>query len=205
MMRNIKFFETICIKDGQLINADMHNERIIKTLNKFFPQRLHFNINIKQFVRLPSYLNKEQLVKCRFIYDADSIDIEYEKYLYRDIRTLRLVEANIEYDYKYYNRDCFKELKERYREDEIIIVKGGFITDTTFSNLVFEKGNRLYTPATYLLNGIMRQNLLKKGIICEAKITKDNIYTFDAIILINAMNNIDTLYKIPINHDTIIM
>ncbi len=204
MMDNILFFETICIKDGVLINADLHNQRIAITMSKFFSRRI--SIDVRNFIRIPTHLLGERLIKCRFIYDANSINVEYEKYEYRIIRRLRLVEANIEYNYKYYDRICFDKIREKYNEeDEVIITKNNFITDTTFSNIVFRKKDKLYTPNTYLLNGIMRQNLLRKGLINEIKITKDDIHNFDEIILINSMNDIDTQYCITINSENIIM
>ncbi len=55
--------------------------------------------------------------------------------------------------------------------DDIIITKNGNITDSSFSNLVFESSDgALFTPETYLLEGgTKRKFLLKNGIIREKK------------------------------------
>jgi 4-amino-4-deoxychorismate lyase len=48
------------------------------------------------------------------------------------------------------------------KTEEIIIVKNNCITDTSYTNLLFLKDEKWYTPSTYLLNGVMRQHLLKE-------------------------------------------
>ena len=84
------------------------------------------------------------------------------------------------------------------KAEEIIIVKNNHITDTSFSNLLFLKGKDWFTPATYLLNGVQRQHLLKKKKIKEAEITLQNIREFSHFQLINSMNDFDDMFIYPI-------
>jgi 4-amino-4-deoxychorismate lyase len=44
--------------------------------------------------------------------------------------------------------------------DDIIIVRNGFVTDASYANLIFRKGDEWFTPATFLLAGTMRAFLL---------------------------------------------
>jgi 4-amino-4-deoxychorismate lyase len=98
----------------------------------------------------------------------------------------------IEYSYKYENRERLNELKERRQDcDEIMIVKNGCITDTSFSNLVFYDGKKYLTPAQPLLNGTKRKLLLQQGWISEATIKPEDLNNFQHCGLINAMLNKD--------------
>ena len=60
----------------------------------------------------------------------------------------RLIEDNkISYSYKYTTRGSLNELlTKRERYDEILIVKKGFITDTSYSNIIFFDGIKWLTP-----------------------------------------------------------
>ena len=79
-------------------------------------------------------------------------------------------------------------LDQRAGCDDILIVRDGRITDTSFSNVVFEDaGGGLYTPDTCLLKGTRRESLLDAGIIRECPITVDDIRRFRKVLLVNAM------------------
>ena len=78
-----------------------------------------------------------------------------------------------------------------YESDDVLIVKNGFVTDTSFSNVVFRQDDRLFTPDTFLLNGCKRQELISKGTIEERKISLDDIKSYQCCYLINAMLDIE--------------
>ncbi|NHW58601.1 aminotransferase class IV, partial [Escherichia coli] len=80
------------------------------------------------------------------------------------------------------------QLKENSNASEVIITQNGHITDTTFSNLIFLKNGEWFTPKSYLLNGVQRQNLLQKRRVKEAEITLDNLSKYSYFKIINAMN-----------------
>jgi 4-amino-4-deoxychorismate lyase len=80
---------------------------------------------------------------------------------------------------------------------EIIIVKSGYITDSSFSNLVFEKSGYLHTPETPLLAGVQRENLLNQGIITPKKINLKTVHEYENIYLINALLSIEQGIKLP--------
>jgi 4-amino-4-deoxychorismate lyase len=76
--------------------------------------------------------------------------------------------------------------------DDILIVKDGYITDTSFSNIVFFDGEKWVTPARPLLRGTMRESLLKRNLIGEENITVDDLNKIKEARLINAMLPLET-------------
>ena len=98
----------------------------------------------------------------------------------------------LDYSFKYADRTEWNALLEQKTGcDDILIVKNGYITDTSFSNVVFENETGLFTPSTYLLAGTKRQSLLQKGIIKEAEISIENIGLYSKLYLINTMIDIE--------------
>ena len=82
--------------------------------------------------------------------------------------------------------------------DEVIIVKDGYITDTSYTNLCFFDGTTWFTPDTPLLPGTMRQRLLDQGIIKEKSIPLSDLNKYQSISLINAMMDLGELV-IPVS------
>ena len=145
-------------------------------------------IDLQQVIQIPSDI-KKGLYKCRVSYSKEIKTIEFELYVPRTIKSLRLIEANtIFYNYKYTNRGRLNELlTKRERFDEILIVKNGYITDTSYSNIIFFDGTQWFTPSTPLLQGTMRSSLLKNNVIAEMKIKVADLKQFKKARLINAM------------------
>ena len=104
--------------------------------------------------------------------------------------SLKLVEDNtIEYAYKFTDRKRIDKLTATRGEfNDILIIKDGMVTDTSYANVVFKDfyGNWL-TPSTYLLPGTRRANLLKHKLIIEASIAYKDINKYSEVRLINAM------------------
>lgn len=193
-MNNNLFVETIKVCDGMFYNLPLHLERMNRTSNNFFATSIPLLDNSLSIP--PVY--KKGLVKCRLIYSDVLHKVEFSHYQFRKISNISIVEDNeINYEYKALNRERFDRLKTN-NTDEILIVKNGYITDTSFSNVVFEKKNGLYIPDTYLLNGTKRRDLLQQGIIREAQITINDLKDYDRMYLINAMIDIEDNISINI-------
>ena len=73
------------------------------------------------------------------------------------------------------------------------------MTDTSFTNVVFESDKGLFTPSTYLLPGTKRQTLLKERVIKEKVIRIEDIEDYRKLYLINAMMGIEDNISIPIS------
>jgi 4-amino-4-deoxychorismate lyase len=71
--------------------------------------------------------------------------------------------------------------------DDILIVKRGFVTDSSYSNIAFKKGQHWYTPWSALLKGTMRAYLLERNLIRLEDIRIEDLHTFQYFKLINAM------------------
>jgi 4-amino-4-deoxychorismate lyase len=90
------------------------------------------------------------------------------------VNSLKLVDVCSDFDYhlKFADRSALNSLRELRGDcDEILIVKNGYITDTSYSNVVFTDGQHFVAPSTFLLPGTMRASLLNWGLITEATIT----------------------------------
>jgi len=197
MKKNI-FVETLRIENEIIYNFDAHKERIFKTSFSHYGTKLELN---KDIFSIPPQLHNEK-IKCRIFYSSEILTVEYHPYHSKSIRFLRLVEDNnIEYNYKFADRDSLNILYEQRNDaDDIIIVKNENITDSSFSNLVFEDfDGELFTPKTYLLAGTKRNFLLKTGVIKEKNITVRNISSYKKVYLINALLDIADDISVPVD------
>lgn len=191
-----RFIETIKIENGKAKNLFYHQKRMNKTIKDFFGAKI-----FPDLATLISNQNfdKNKLLKCRILYSKGIHEIQVEEYKKKIIKRIKAVECNtIVYNYKYENRNELKALLSAAETDEIIIIKNGEVTDTSYSNLVFEKNNNLLTPANPLLKGTKRQKLIDEGIIREEKVLCDNIKNFDFFYMINSMLDLEESNKLPI-------
>lgn len=131
-----------------------------------------------------------ELFKARVVYGEHGVEaVEYAPYTMRKIASLQVVtDETIEYNFKSTNRSRLNALSARKGNcDEIIIVKHGLVTDTSFTNLAIYNGSHWITPKQPLLLGTKRASLLEHGIIQEADITLQDLKNAQSIRLFNAM------------------
>ena len=179
---------------------DLHQQRLERTFNFFKEKNI---LHIKNIIN--NYIEKQDIssidtYKLRLLYNLDANhSIQITPYQTPKIEQFSLIEDNdIEYSLKSTNRTIFDHLKSR-ASGEIIIVKNSFITDTSFSNVIFLKNNVWYTPKTYLLNGIQRQHLIASNHVQEADIQASDINSYSHIKIINALNPIENSFTYPID------
>lgn len=189
------FIESIRIQNYKAHLLDLHQKRVNTTLTKWEAKAW---LNLEQIVRNLD-IQEAGLFKLRIVYDIEgNYSTRLVPYVFNKIESFELVQDNlIDYTYKYENRKALDALKKQAKATEIVIVKNNCITDTSFSNLIFKKEEEWYTPSTYLLNGVQRQNLLHEGIIKEAEITPENLEQFSHFRLINAMNPFNQGFTYP--------
>lgn len=189
------FLETVCVKNGMIQNEAYHRNRMKRTADEHgFSAPL-----FPDLVKLIPKKLKPLKVKCRMVYGETIRDISFTAYIPRQIGSLKLVEIDeLDYSYKYEDRTSLTELLSHKGScDDILIVQQGFVTDTSYSNVVFEKQGKFFTPDTYLLNGTKRQQLLADGIVSEMPISVDEIDEFDTLYLINAMLGVEDGVCLP--------
>jgi 4-amino-4-deoxychorismate lyase len=178
--------ESIYLKDGLFRNLHYHEKRMQRAWRELF--------NKTELIDLTGYLNSlsfpaKGIVKTRVIYDTEVRQVEFVPYQVKPVRSLQLISSDaINYVHKLMNRTDLHQLYDkRGGADDILIVKDGFITDSSYANVAFKKGNEWYTPQHCLLNGTMRQYLLDQGMIKEAMINDKNFVAYESVKLINAM------------------
>lgn len=188
--------ETIRVVDGCFVNLDAHLRRMEESSRELYGIERRFSLDN---TAVPLEMRKGR-VKCRIRYDGCAEKIEYVPYGPKQVRSLRLVECNgIDYHLKFADRSGLKNLLSRKGGcDEILIVREGLITDTSYSNVVLTDGKRFVTPDSFLLNGCRRRQLLAQGMIQEGQITPDDLAKFTALHLINAMLDLGEVV-VPIN------
>lgn len=187
-----RFIETIRVKDGVPVNLAYHAERMNRTRRHFWPGCKETGVH----GLLPEDALPGGLQKVRVVYGEVGIETcEVEPYSIRCIRTVKVVECDgIDYAWKSTDRSLLTALRDGAKGfDEIVIVKNGCVTDTSYSNLCFYDGTAWFTPDTPLLRGTMRQRLLDRGAIREARILRSDIPYFPKFALINAMMDLGDL------------
>ena len=70
--------------------------------------------------------------------------------------------------------------------DNILIVKGGYLSDSHSANIILFDGKRFYTPARPLLRGTKRAYLIAKGLAFEADLAPASLGEFREIHIVNA-------------------
>ncbi len=181
-----EFVETIRVVDGEPQALDAHQERMNRTLARFAPDMVG---------RLRIEMNKvvcgAGVWKVRIVYAPSLGLVRYEAapYQMKMIRTLQLVSCDdIDYSFKSTDRSVLAALHEmRGDADEVIIVKNGELTDTSYANLAIWNGSRWLTPERPLLCGTMRSRLIESGVLSTARLTPGDVATDTPIAIFNAM------------------
>lgn len=192
-------FETISIRDGLAEHLPWHQDRMEASIQALYGKRSDFSL--AEIIRVPAEACQGQF-RCRIDYDTVISRIDFQPYLLKEINTLKMIDDNeIDYSYKYNNRDRIDELfGNRGSADDILIVKNGFITDSSTANIIFNDGRRWLTPSMPLLEGTCRARLLDLGIIYEARIKNTDLHLYKEARLINAMRNPEYSATIPVGN-----
>jgi 4-amino-4-deoxychorismate lyase len=191
------FIESIRVEHRRLMHLEWHERRMQQTL--FHHYGLNPEVNLSTAIQLPDELDG-RVYKCRVEYGTSIEHISFTLYEPKQVKTLRLVNDDaIEYAFKYTDRSAIEALLEqRMGADDILIVRQGCLTDTSFSNIALLREGEWYTPDTFLLNGTCRQRLLAEGVIREARITVNDLEHYSEIRLINALLDWEKLSSVSI-------
>lgn len=180
-----RFIETMRVSGSRIENVSYHNRRMNLTRQHFRPGCQPVDL-AKEFTLTPEH----EGFKARVVYDGSGIiEKSLTPYSMRKIRTLRIVDGgDIDYRFKSADRSALNRLMEQRGEcDDIIIVKNGLLTDTSFTNVALFDGVQWLTPRCPLLKGTRRAALLDNGQISEADIPLSSLRKFSRIRLFNAM------------------
>lgn len=191
-----RFIESIQLKDGQLKHLSLHLKRMERTIQAYYHKSILFD---KKVIEKAAKDYSKGIFKCRIVYTQQIEEITITPYQIRLIKSLQLVDSQLDYTLKYEDRTTLNRLfQQRGHCDDVVIAKDGLITDGSYTNLAFFDGKNWFTPTTPLLKGIQREVLLTQGIIKERIIRKGDLLKFQKVKLFNAMMDWEVAPTVPI-------
>ena len=190
-------FESICVLDGTIQNAEYHQQRFEKSYHTFYGRPPKYGLF--DSISIPTQFSNGK-VKLRISYNKRRKSVAFSNYIEKTITSLKLIADNqIDYSLKYQKRAVINNLyRQRNGCDDVLIVKNDMITDSSYSNIIFFDGNNWVTSNTPLLEGTMRRKLIQQNIIDAIPISTKDLKQFEAFQLINAMIGFDEDQKISI-------
>lgn len=199
-----RFIESVCVHNGQVERAEYHLRRIERSLRDHYGKG---GVNLFwpwfEGVQFPP----TGVFKWRFEYGKKGIlKSELIPYQRVPVSSLKMVVGDdLSYDYKYADRSGIDDLfMQRGRADDILIVKNGYLSDTSYANVVLWNGRDWHTPLQPLLKGTRRASLLDSGQITASNIAADRVWEYKRLRLINAMLPFSEIAEITITKDTLL-
>ena len=191
-------FESICVENYQIKLSEFHQKRMDNSYLKLFNVKNKWSIK-KIFESLK--IESKNKYKLRINYSQSKYSISLNKYFKKKISSLQCLELNdYSYDLKYTDRSIIdKNYKLKSLSDDILIIKNGFVTDSSYCNIVFFDGLSWVTPKYPLLKGVQRNFLLKNKKIFKKKIKVSDISKYKSFVLINSMIEFNTNDAVNIN------
>jgi 4-amino-4-deoxychorismate lyase len=191
-------FESIKIEEGIPQRVEWHQARMNDSFLRYFGRS--GAPYLARALKVPVEY-RTGIVKCRFLYGRNATAMEFSAYEPKPVRTLQLVSGDhLEYSMKYTDRYALNELlKQKGSCDDILIVRNGRISDTSYTNIVLFNGERWVTPVYPLLAGTCRGRLISEGRIAEADITTEELRYYKSFRLINAMLDFDEQEELPVD------
>ncbi len=178
--------ESIRVQDGALVNVHLHQERMDRSRREILGR--DDAIELASSVSVPADFARG-LVKCRVLYRERIERVEFAAYSRRTVRSLMLVYSDtVEYAHKYEDKSALHALLAQKGEcDDVLIVKHGRVTDTSFSNIALFDGTHWVTPDAPLLEGTMRAGLIAAGRLVAREVRVEDLKNFREAHCINCM------------------
>lgn len=177
------YFESIRVAHGKVFHVDYHQRRVGRVSD------VQLQRAIDEMV-----LPQQGIYKLRISYTpTEMLCTHITPYTPRSIETLKVVRAdNIDYSLKWEDRSALNKLFEQRGDcDDILIVKHGMVTDTSFCNILLGDGVEWVTPSTPLLEGTCRARLIQEGKVRVEDIRLTDLPKYKYFMLINAMLDFD--------------
>lgn len=184
-----RLLESIRVEDGVANNLEGHCARVRHSCQELFGKSPSWNLNDM----IERGALQKGLLKLRVTYDLHKAEAFTERYTIKPVNSLKLVDVGeLTYAHKFEDRnELMRYFNLRDACDNVLMIKKGFVTDTSYTNIVFSRGTKWFTPDTFLLNGTMRQLLIRTGVVEPIPITVKELNSFDQFRLINAMLRMD--------------
>ena len=167
------------------MNIYWHNQRFNSARSQLFG--IDDVVNLRNYIQIPKAFNNG-VVKCRISYNYVIHDVEFEKYQLRPILSLKAIHSDIIYDFKYKEREAINQLYALKDScDDILIIKDGQVTDTSYGNVAFLAHGKWYVPDRPLLQGTRRMNLISKSKVTPISIRTNDLHRYSHISVFNAL------------------
>lgn len=178
-----------------------HNNRVNNSRKLLFHSKQLWDLS--EIIQLPD-LDQNTIYRCRFLYARKVDGFEFVPYIPRVVKKLFLVDCgDLDYSFKYSDRSALEKLKKNLPDQnfsDILLVKNGFITDTSFSNIALFDGSNWYTPSFPLLEGTKREYYINNNAILKCDISPSDLPKYKKARLINAMLDLDDSDDIPMEN-----
>jgi len=161
----------------QLIARNSNSDLRLK-ISLFIDENLQTNTLITAMPFIENNTPKEIII----------IPQHYSKSFTREIKTLNYLE----------NVFWANQVKKTSFNDGLFLNEKSFICECCYSNIFFQKDNKLYTPKAdgNILNGIIRQQIIKMFPVIEKDLHKDELGLFEKAFTTNAVQGITIIKNI---------
>ncbi len=176
------FFETLRVIQGEVQNLPFHNERVNRT------RYAHFNNASKIDIEAHIHQTDPTLERCKVCYHDSIISVEFAPLIKREFQSFKILESDITYNFKNVDREEIDALVSQKEScDDILILKDGYVTDTSIANIAYHDGTRWITPKNPLLLGTMRESLIKRQLLLEKDVKIEDIKKASRFAIMNAL------------------
>lgn len=173
-------FETLKAENGEVGHLLFHQARFDATRKALY--------GCTQKIVLAEHLNPPHNLTCRVRveYMNEIEKIEYIPYIPQERRTFTLVEARIDYAYKYSNREVLNA-HLRSDVDDVVFTCNGKLQDTSVANIALLIGGVWKTPLHPLLKGTTRARLLASGALATEDLDIKSLQNAEKFAIMNAL------------------
>ncbi len=179
--------ETIRLEYGVPQNLSWHTARLNHTRKELFGMTDPLDLEPYLQQQAASLLPHVPLAKLRLIYnDGGIVSFDVAPYTPKTIVSIALIEADIDYSYKYTDRTALDHLATLV-DNEILITTNGYLRDTSIANIALRRHGTWFTPNIPLLPGTTRSRLLAEGFLIPKDIHHDTLPDYDRLGLMNTM------------------
>ncbi len=197
-----QFIESIFYRNGVMPLLHWHEQRFAATQFYAFGNIIYPSLMDCIAFALPEKLEKNLTYKCRVLYSQFDMSVTFDIYQKKKINALHIVkDDNIDYGFKFADRSPIENLKTGLAaHEDILILKNGLLTDSSFTNIALYDGNNWLTPAYPLLEGVQRAKLLSQNLLIPADIESEDLQLFSKIRLFNALVNWENAWEIDMRN-----
>lgn len=172
--------ETLLAVDGHIQHLWWHQARFEQTRKAYF--KVHRPIALSSVLNPP----KEGSFRVRVVYEKEIQRVEYLPLVLKPIVSLCLVESEIEYTYKYANREALNALIPSGMDDALITCNDE-LRDISIANIALLIDGVWHTPQNPLLQGTTRQRLLASGFLKASSLTTTSLEKAEKFAIMNAL------------------